>query len=267
MIGAGIVTCNRPDFFLRCFNSIPKDVELVVVNDGTDFKDIEKLQSMRSFTYIHNKKNLGVGKSKNLLFKQLLEKGCEHIFIIEDDIVVKDSKVFEAYIKAKNITGIHHFNFGYHGPANKNGISGGAPCPRYVIDYGDVQIAINMHSVGAFCYYSRECLEKVGLIDEDFLNAFEHVEHDYRIFKAGYTTPYWNFADIAGSAEYLAEIECSETSSAIKPRKDWQDNIINGVQLFAKKHGYSPAWQNAVPDTSEEDVKKLLRELYKKNKK
>jgi hypothetical protein len=120
-----------------------------------------------------------------------------------------------------------------------------------------------MHSVGAFCYYTREVLKKCGLIDENFHNAFEHVEHSYRIAKDGYTTPYWNWADIANSMDYLDEIECSEKSSSIRPRNDWKENIIKGATLFQKKHGYSPAWQNAVPDTSEKDVKGIMKNIFK----
>jgi ABC-type Fe3+-hydroxamate transport system substrate-binding protein len=60
------------------------DVELVVVNDGSNFEDWQKLLKDRDFTYIHNKQNLGVGKSKNILFKELLKKKCDHIFIIEN---------------------------------------------------------------------------------------------------------------------------------------------------------------------------------------
>lgn len=267
MIGVGIVTCNRPHFFIKCFRSIPKGVELVVVNDGADFQDWQKLIKEKPFTYFHNTKNLGVGKSKNKLLKHLLDKSCTDIFLIEDDIVVKNPKVFEEYVRARNITGIHHFNFGYHGPANKNGISGGAPVPRFIVEYPGIKIAINTHSVGAFCYYTKEVLEKVGLIDEDYTNAFEHVDHDYRIIKAGYSTPYWNFPDIANSMDYLDEIECSEASSAIRPRKDWMDNIRRGAELFTKKHGYAPAWENRVPDTSSEEVKKVMKEIYKKHAK
>lgn len=264
MIGAGIVTCNRPSFFLKCFRSIPKDVELVVVNDGSNFEDWEKLTKEREFTYIHNKQNVGVGKSKNKIFKHLLNKGCTDIFTIEDDIIVKKQEVFNEYIRARNITGIQHFNFGYHGPANKDGISGGRPVPRFVVEYPGIKIAINTHSVGAFCYYTKEVLEKVGLIDENYTNAFEHVDHDYRIAKAGYCTPYWNFPDIANSTDYLDEIECSEASSAIRPRQDWMENIKKGAQLFVNKHGYAPAWENRVPDTSSEDVKKIMKTIYKK---
>ena len=263
-IGVGIVTCNRPSFFLKCFNSIPVDIELVVVNDGADFSDIEKLKQKRHFDYIHNNVNLGVGKSKNILFKQLLAKDCDHIFLIEDDIVIKDKSVFKEYIKARNLTGIQHFNFGYHGPANKNGVSGGPPKPRFIVDYGNTKIAINHHSVGAFCYYTKDVLKKVGLIDEEDTNAFEHVDHDYRIAKAGYSTPYWNFADMANSCDFLEEIECSEKSSSIRPRDDWSSNIRKGYEIFKTKHNCYPAFQGGVPDTVEQEVKNIMKQIYKK---
>jgi len=263
-IGVGIVTCNRPKFFLKCFRSIPSNYLIAVVNDGSDFADIEKLQKEKPFTYFHNNVNLGVGKSKNILFRYLLDSDCDHIFIIEDDIVVKDANVFERYIEAGKITGIQHFNYGYHGPANKNNISGGKPCPRFIVDYGKVQIAINQASVGAFCYYTRNSLLDTGLIDEQFLNAFDHVDHDYRLYLNKFTTPYWNWPDLANSMDYLEEIECSEKSSAIRPRSDWRKNFEDGAQKFKDKHGYSPAWQGCVPDTTKEDVIKFLKTIKPK---
>lgn len=264
-IGIGIVTCNRPDFFLKCVLSMPKTATIVVVNDGANFEDIAKLQEKINFHYIHNPTNIGVGKSKNKLFKYLLDQDCDHIFIVEDDIVVKDHKVFDEYIKARKVTGIQHFNFGYHGPANRGNKSKGAPQPRYIIDYGNFKLAINMHSVGAFCYYSKEVLKKVGLIDENYCNAFEHVDHDYRIAKAGYCTPYWNWPDIANSYELLDELACSEESSSIRPRTDWKDNIMKGYEIFTKKHKYSPAWQNSVPDTEFIQLKKILKNIHAKH--
>ena len=133
----------------------------------------------------------------------------------------------------------------------------------YQHSVADIKLAVNTHSVGAFCYYSKEVLEKVGLIDEDYTNAFEHVDHDYRIAKAGYSTPYWNWPDLANSTDYLDEIECSESSSAIRPRNDWMENIQKGAKLFKEKHGFNPAWQNAVPDTSPEKVLTFLKKIKK----
>jgi len=267
MIFAGIVTCNRPDFFYKCYDSIKNcdNINYIgVVNDGESKLEKNKLDSRT--TLIEHVKNKGVGKSKNELFKLALDnKNIEHIFIVEDDIVVKNKKIFEEYINARNLTGIQHFMFGYHGPANKNGISGGPPKPRYVIDYGKLKLAINTHSVGAFCYYTRKSLEKTGLIDESFLNAFDHVDHDYRLAKSGFSTPYWNWADIANSTEYLEELECSEKNSSIRPRKDWMENIQKGAEKFYKKHGYMPAWQNHVPDISKIELIKLLKKIKDEN--
>jgi hypothetical protein len=267
MVFVGIVTCDRTDFFKKCYQSVKKsnNVDFIgIVNDGKNDVEVEN-----SDIYVKNEENLGVGKSKNILFKMaldLISKGVhiDHVFIIEDDIIVKDPEVFNKYIEAKKLTGIQHFCFAYHGPANKNGISGGKPCPKYVIDYGSIKISINTHSVGAFCYYSTEVLEKVGLIDENFLNAFEHVEHSYRISKKGYTTPYWNWADLANSCDYLEEIECSEKSSTIRPKKDWMLNIRNAAEYFKKKHGVSPAWDNCVKDISEKELKSLMKVIFKK---
>lgn len=262
-IGVGIVTCNRPKFFLKCFRSIPDDFLLAVVNDGADFEDIDKLSKEKSFTYFHNHTNLGVGKSKNILFRYLLDSGCDHIFIIEDDIIVKDPSVFRKYIEASKKSGIEHFLFGYHGPANRGNVSKGVPTPRFIIDYKDFKIAFNANCVGAFCYYTKNCLQKIGLIDEEFLNAFEHVEHSYRLAKAGFCTPYYYWPDLANSCDLLEEAECSELSSAIRPRDDWMDNIKRGALLFKNKHKYSPAWDNAVPDTPHQEVLNMLKKLKK----
>jgi GT2 family glycosyltransferase len=264
-IGVGLITCDRVNFLKKSAKSVVKalenykDTEFVIINDGMSKLDISNVNC------INTTGRIGVGKAKNIAFKELLEKGCEHIFLIEDDIVIKDQNVFSAYINARKKTGIQHFMFGYHGPANKAGISGGKPVPRYVIEYGDVKIAINQHSVGAFCYYTSESLRAVGLIDEAYINAFDHVDHDYRLAKAGYSCPYWNWADLANSTDYLEEIECSENSSTIRPNKDWAENIQKGAEYFLKKHGVLPAWQNAVPDTDFKDLKKILKKIHSKH--
>jgi hypothetical protein len=49
-------------------------------------------------------------------------------------------------------------------------------------------------------------LEQVGLIDERFYNAFDHVEHTYRIIKAGFHPNFWWFADVANSHDLLSDI-------------------------------------------------------------
>ena len=123
-IGIGIVTCNRDKFLDNLIKSLPEDIYTAVVNDG----DSSDMEHSKVDYYHHNTENLGVGKSKNILFRKLMEKGFEHIFIIEDDMLIKDKEVFNKYIEASQVSGIKHMMFGYHGPANKRL---GKPHPRF----------------------------------------------------------------------------------------------------------------------------------------
>ncbi len=264
MIGIGVVTCNRGDMLHKLLKSINSCnwAEFIIVNDGDDRLEIDGYNY-----YIHNnEENLGVCKSKNIAMKHLLDKGCDYVFIIEDDMLILDDGIFDKYIQTYKETGIHHLMFGYHGPANKNGVSGGVPHPRKIIDYGNVQVALNLHCVGAFCFYTRKSLEAVGLLDEEFdKNNFEHVEHSYRLAKAGYSTPYWWWADLANSLDYIEEQACSEVSSSIRRGDEWHDKIRWSAKLFEKKHGYMPAWDNAVPDTPLTEIISILKK-YEKDK-
>jgi len=250
-IGVGIITCNRPEFFKKCRESINHKWYnyIVVVNDGD-----EPIKGANA-PVLQTKGGEGVGKCKNKAIKHLLKKGCDYIILVEDDMLFKKD-LFKQYIKGHKKTGIHHFMFAYHGPANKAGISGGPPVPRKVIDYGDIKISLNLHCVGAVCFYTKKCLEEIGLYDEEFTNAFEHVEHSYQLSKSNYCPPYWWWPDIANSLDYVEEQACSEDNSAIRPRSDWQSNIQKSAQYFIKKHGVSPV---EVPDTPVDLVVKYLK--------
>jgi hypothetical protein len=236
------------------------DCEFIIINDGDDL-EVEGY----NFYVRNNMENLGVAKSKNLALKHLLNKDCDHIFLIEDDMLIKNDQIFEAYIKASKATGIQHMMFGYHGPANKNGISKGEPHPRLVVKYSDnVSIALNQHCVGAFCYYTRKSLEDVGLIDENFKNAFDHVSHSYELALKGYSTPYWWWADLANSCDYIEEQACSEESSTIKTKEkmeEWRTNMYKSYDYFKSKFGVTPFGYDGVPDQTEDNVLKFLKTI------
>jgi glycosyltransferase involved in cell wall biosynthesis len=77
-IGVGIITCNREEFFKKCYNSIPEYVdELIIVNDGNKLKT----NINRGFL---NEGTTGkqVGKCKNIAMSYLLDKGCDYIFTL-----------------------------------------------------------------------------------------------------------------------------------------------------------------------------------------
>jgi GT2 family glycosyltransferase len=282
-IGVGVITCGRKEMFDKLFNSllICKDQidQLFIIEDtrnpNPDFENYiiestqDKWKGDNSLVRITTDVNLGVAKSKNYALQHLLNKGCDHIFLIEDDMLIKDPNIFQAYIDASKKSGIQHLMFGYHGPANKNGISHGKPCPRLVVDYGDLSLAFNQHCVGAFCYYSRKSLEDVGLIDEKFRNSFDHVSHSYELALKGYSTPYWWWADLANSLDYIEEQACSEENSSIKTPESmqkWQDNIRGSMDYFKEKFGIFPFGSDGVPDTREQEVLTFLKNVRYENR-
>jgi GT2 family glycosyltransferase len=273
-IGVGIVTCNRLDYLRgllasleQCSNTIDK---LVIVNDGepiTSFSDLKF--PILNTEWFNNPQNLGVGKSKNRALKLLLDDECDYIFIIEDDMVVLDSTVFDKYIEAYKQSGIHHFNYGPGSPFNrKQDIQfdlhnrhllkqDSEPNPKLIVDYKTIKISLFEHTVAMFSFFTKEALESVGLIDEDFYNAWEHVDHTYRIIKAGYHPPFWWFADIHDSHKYLTEAPGAiDNSSIANKTEQWQKNVYGGREIYKQKHGHYP---NQPPLSTKDEVITFLK--------
>jgi GT2 family glycosyltransferase len=258
-IGIGLVTYNSPERIEQSAFTVPSNVDsFVIVNDGTPYTPNCYPKNAQVITH---SKNLSVGCAKNTALRQLLQNDCTHLFIMEDDILIKNQNIFDAYLNAAHISGLWHLSYGYHGPANLD--QNKTPKPRQIIDYGcGVQIALNAHSVGAFCYYHKGIIRNVGYMDERFKNAWEHVEHSYRIVKTGLLPAYWWWPDIANSMEYLQEIGSSEEQSVIRKTDEWKKNLQIGAHLFKHLHGYSPV---EVPDTPVEKIKenlKFIKETY-----
>jgi GT2 family glycosyltransferase len=253
-IGLAIITHKRPEYFKRSFATVPMDVidDFIVVNDGTpyDFEIVNLIQ---------NAIPLGVGASKNIAFRHLLENRNDHIFIMEDDILIEGASVFNQYIHVSQTSGIQHLNFSQHGLMNKKTIDG-TPNPRATIDCGNsARVALYPHCVGAFSYYTRRVLEQVGLIDERFYNAFDHVEHTYRIIKAGFHPDFWWFADVANSHELLSDILWTKETSTISSRSDHASLVGNAFKHFQAIHNLVPT---QIPDSSFEAVYENLKRIF-----
>jgi GT2 family glycosyltransferase len=262
-VGLGIVTCNRSKYLEKCLESVKNCIikhnnidYTVLVNDGESdlskelYNDIDGCGYIKD--YIHNSKNLGVGKSKNILLRKMLDAGCEHIFIIEDDCIITDGNVFKKYIDTANRSGILHLCYGPGSPLNLKQDNNVdiynrdklstilEPNPKLIIDYGnDIGVALYQHCVGMFCYFHRSVLEKVGLFDETYYNAWEHCDHTLEIINAGYHPPFWWFADIKDSDKYLAPADEDHIKNSIiaKDSPKWKQNVEDGMKHFTKKHG------------------------------
>lgn len=260
-IGLGLITCNAVEKFNQSVLTVPQVDCFVIVNDGLPYPNT--VYPTNAFV-IQHELNCGVGKSKNDALKYLVAQGCDHIFLMEDDVLIKNPEVINKYILASETTGILHFNYALQGPnnfwipfvkpsfwdkvlnylgVNSQEISKDSavavPHPKAIIAYENgVSISLYPHCVGAFSYYRKSLLENVGFLDEVFVNAWEHVEHTYQIILKGYHPPFWWFADISSSKSDLSNIENVIEASTIRKNPLWIENSILAENHFKFKTGY-----------------------------
>jgi GT2 family glycosyltransferase len=265
-IGIGIITCNRPMYLKRLAESLLPVIadKVIVVNDG-EYNNDWYIASNDAFTYHMTPPKQGVAKAKNKALKYLLNEGCEYIFLIEDDIIIKDKNIFNKYIEASKLTGIQHFNFAFHG--NDNYLPNGTPAVRLKVEYNkDIAVCFYPNVYGAFSFYTRECLKKVGLMDEEYYNAMEHVDHTYFIAQAGMTTPFRWFADIADSNRYIEELDTNHSGSEIRRDEKWITNFQKAVARFTKKSKINVTGPTDVFWTKEQtiDIIKQIKKNYGK---
>ena len=221
MIGVGIVTCGRPEYYKQVFKSVMEcggyDY-LTIYEDGSD-----------AFGYAltsDDGKNRGVAAAKNIVLSRMLDSGCDWLFVIEDDIILK-REPYQHYIKACQASGYQHLAFHAHGSHNAQPLFRGS------------SVTLWPNYVGAFSVYSFQSLLTAGLLDEDFYNAWEHVEHTLRLAQLGFTAPWRGAADATGSEEYLEEIPGSIEGSVIRKDPHWSAKMQKG-----RDH-----WKFAHPDT------------------
>ena len=239
-IALGVVTYQRPEYAEKCLRSIYKhlrdDVDLFYVHDdGSSPKYAGAYR--RAFAKLPGANlqldhaNKGPAYAKNCIIRHAMVDGADWIFLCEDDLIVKNPWAVTGYLEAVQGTDIHHLSFAHHGLANADG----------PVESGEL-VNYYSHSIGAWTLFSRECLEAVGLFDEHFVRAWEHVEHSMRLIRAGYcgkNAAAYKYPDATGSPEWIAEIPGSLERSSIRPLPDWQANIRDGLQY----------WSEAKPDT------------------
>lgn len=236
----GIVTCNRPDFCKKLIDSLPINLlesgKVFIENTGERLVKDERIP-IDNIHKFENKTPVVYGK--NALFRRiLLETEADYIFILEDDIEIIDPLVFEKYIEAHLETGIHHFNFGFSQKENLD--EHGRPLYKKIVEYpNNVKLVLTHNILGAFSFYTRSCLEKCGIMDENFNeNAFEHVEFTHRIQLKGFAGNFWWFEDIWGSWNMIRnQGEFKDTT--IRHNQDYINCIKRALQHFRKIYGYN----------------------------
>jgi glycosyltransferase involved in cell wall biosynthesis len=253
-IGVGIVTYNSEDYFKALYNSLPLNVidELVVINGGDQYKE--------NYTchWVQHNTNCYPAVCRNDAVSFLLNRNCDHIFLIEDDMIIKDSNIFDKYIQTSKVSGLKYFS--YVSTSWESGAPGNRT-PRLTVEYNkDTSVSFYKNMCNEFTYHHRTAFEHTGLYDTQFRDPFD-IDLAYRESRTNYAAPFWWFADITNSDELIENnpVAVSRLQSE-RPDGSREQRIKEQWKLFINKHG---VMVNEIPDTSKEIVINKLTKIKK----
>lgn len=256
-----IVNYNVAYFLEHCLYSVRDackniDSEIFVVDNNSVDDSLKMLrEKFPEVILIENKENVGFSKANNQAMR--IAKG-EYILLLNPDTVVEED-TFEKCIEfidstpdcgglgVKMIDGsgklLPESKRGFPTPwvsfCKMSGLTKFFPNSKRFAGYYMGHLSydeVNPVDVlaGAFMLMRKECLDKVGLLDEDYFMYGEDIDLSYRITKGGYKNYYFPKARII---HYKGE-------STKKGSLNYVYTFYNAMEIFAKKHLSSK--QNAI---------------------
>lgn len=230
-IGLAVTTYNSENWFDQLYNTIPfsKLDECVIINGGDKYSK----RYNKHTKWIQHKSNHGPAQARIDGIQYLMRQGCEHIFVIEDDMLFKHEDVFDQYINASQSTGICYFCYCSNAPGTGNP---GARTPRIQVDYNDIKISFYSEMHNEFTYYRKSVFDDIGYYDQNYKHLWD-VEFVYRVLTSEkYGCGFRYFPDIENSDIYIQNLPESINNSRLNA-----DNMRNkelGIyfQMFEDKY-------------------------------
>lgn len=195
-IGIAITTHNRGAQLERTLEQqlyhLPAGAHVVVVDDGSSpsAKTPEGVDLFR-FATSH-----GIVSAKNKSLELLLDAGCDHLFLWDDDAYPIFDGWEAPYIESPE----HHLAYQFEdlaGPKKLNDITKVFEDEDHVAYTGQR---------GVMLYYTRQAIETVGGFDSAYgRGMYEHVDLAMRVHEAGLTT--FKYMDVQGSDELIYSLD------------------------------------------------------------
>ena len=255
-----IVNYNTYDLTKQTIESIiqkehPFQYEILLVDNASSDGSIENLQEHFNDLLLEgilqifiNEANLGFAKANNIGMR--IAKG-EYILLLNSDTVVKEDCLAKCLSHMDKNNNIGALGCKVVLPDGKldHACKRGFPTPKaslyYLlrlykkdpIKYGQYD-ALHLHEdevgevdclMGAFMLMSKEALNRVGLLDEDFFMYGEDIDLCYRIKEGGYKILYYP----------KAQIIHHKGGSSKKKRTKVIYDFHQAMWIFYKKHYYT----------------------------
>ncbi|MGC4790567.1 glycosyltransferase family 2 protein [Micromonospora sp. DT178] len=191
-VGIGITTHNRSVVLRTALEAIrkyaPSGAAIVVVDDASD-------EPVEEATFRFDS-NVGIARAKNKCLELLVERGCTHLFLFDDDCWPLVDGWERPYIESPEPHLMYMFT----------------DTPRGRLTdateiYRDAELRAYTHPRGCMLYLERRVLDQVGGYDTRYGRwGYEHLDLSNRIYNAGLTS--FRFADVVGSEDLI--FSCDE---------------------------------------------------------
>lgn len=257
-IGVGIMSFNSESYFAELYDSIDRDKihELVVINGGDPYE-----RDYGVCHWIQHDTNKYPSVCRNDAIEKLVELGCEHIFLIEDDMVILDNDIFKKYIHASQKTGLKYL---WHVSTSDGAGERDKRTPRITVDYPNGErIAFYMNMCNEFTYHHVSVIGALSSngdnrpYDENMRNGFD-VEMTYRESLMPHAPPFRWFPDIVGSDSYI--MNNPDAISRLQANGDRENTIGKEWEYFQEKHKVAIA---EVGSGTEDVLRNKLKMIYK----
>lgn len=244
-IGIAITTHNRPEVLKRAIEQhvkhLPSGALMVVIDDGSKPAAIVP----DNVKLVRHDQSRGIVASKNASLTALVDAGCEHLFLWDDDAWPIADNWHLPYIESHE----PHLAYQFLDLAGRNKLNDMA-----VLYRDDKHIAYTGQR-GVMLYYHRRAIDKVGGFDPVYgRGMYEHPDLALRIHNAGLST--WAFADVVGSEKLIHSMDEYEEVARSIPRPERESLAKANARIYSARRdsgysGYAPyRQQNDVVITS-----------------
>lgn len=220
-IGIAVTTYQRSDVLKRALEQhmkhLPAGALVVVIDDGSKPAAVVP----DGVQLLSHEKSLGIVASKNASLSALMDAGCEHLFLWDDDAWPIADNWHLPYIESPE----PHLAYQFMDLAGRNKLNDMA------VQYRDDKHIAYTGQRGVMLYYHRSAIEKVGGFDPVYgRGMYEHPDLALRIYNAGLST--WAFADVVGSEKLIHSMDEHEEGTRSIPRPDREALVKRNVGIF-----------------------------------
>jgi len=246
-IGIGIVTTGREDFFKQCMLTLPGADYVVVIHNGDayNWSDMPDNIDLKTYKEVSN-----VSINKNRALRSMMQNGCDHIFLCEDDITFTDRELCRKYINTAEESGIWHLNHGEDAPSN-------------TLEYDSIDVDFYTDMQSKWTYFHRNIITHIGYLDERFNVNMSGKDHTYRICKAGLHPPFGLFADCSNSGLSISDTDKDKTFSVIDYKSvEGIKAIQDSYYLFLMKNQNTPEEIKLPPQSEIDESLQMIQTNY-----